>query len=426
MSTETRPERKLGRTVLRVAGLVLLLAATAVGGRAIVEVFAHGHLEEATTVHVPWGLWVALYIFLLGLSAGSLLVSTLATVFGVGRLRPVVPVALLSAFGCLLLAGLLILVDLGHPERMPLVLLSMNTTSPLAWMGPLYSVYALLILGQMYLVFRGPLAERAASGARHARLYRCLTLGRLQTGAATVARDRRRLRLLATAGLATAVAALMCEGSIFAVAKARPNWFGGLFAVVILVSAVASGASALLFLTAAGLRLGPEAKQRAVTFLARLMAGALLFEGLLLTSEILTVLYGGIKHEALGWRLALFGPYWYVFWLGQVGVGTAAPLALAAARPTRDRVRWLGLAGFLAVLGMVATRVNMVIPAQIAPTFEAMAESYHHARFAAGYWPGTGEFLVGMGVAALGVWMYLAARRWLPLEAVPAADDGAH
>ena len=39
--------------------------------------------------YIPWGLWVAMYIYFVGLSAGAFLLSTLVYVFGVKRLEPV-------------------------------------------------------------------------------------------------------------------------------------------------------------------------------------------------------------------------------------------------------------------------------------------------------------------------------------------------
>lgn len=411
------------RRVAALAALAVLGAATVAGGWAFLEVFLHGHAGEGTTVHVPWGLWVALYLFFLGLSVGAFLVSTLATVFRLERVSEAVPLALVSALGCLILAGLLILVDLGHPERMPLVLTALHPSSPMAWMSVLTSLYGLLLVGQIYVTLRRRLAEWVREGRRPERLYRLLTLGRIGTDARSLERDRRWQRRLAGAGLVAAVALLMTEASIFAVVKARPNWFGGLFPAMVLVSAVASGAALVTFLAAVTLPAGAS-KTEAVPCLARLTAGVLVFEALLLAGEIVTGLYGDVPHERAAWTLTLQGPFAWLFWGVQVGLGLVVPLVLVGARATRERVAWLGLAGLVAVVGTVGTRVNMIIPAQMVPVLEGLAEAYPHPRFALGYWPAAEEFLVGLGTFALGAWLYLAARRWLPLAAATPANAG--
>lgn len=151
--------------LLRLAGYGVLTAATAVGLWAIVETLVEGHIHEATTIHVPWGVWIALYLFFLGLSAGAYLVSTLPYVFGVRRMEPAGPMALATALVGLVAASLLILLDLGHPERMYYVLISLNSTSPMAWMGVLYTVYAAVIVAQMHFALRlahpqGPPAQK--------------------------------------------------------------------------------------------------------------------------------------------------------------------------------------------------------------------------------------------------------------------------
>ncbi|RMI16972.1 MAG: molybdopterin oxidoreductase, partial [Calditrichaeota bacterium] len=46
---------------------------------------------------VPWGMWVAFYIYFIGLSAGSFLFSTLIYVFGQKELEKAGRLALLSA-----------------------------------------------------------------------------------------------------------------------------------------------------------------------------------------------------------------------------------------------------------------------------------------------------------------------------------------
>jgi len=62
---------------------------------------------------VPWGVWVAFYIYFIGLSAGSFLLSTVVYVFKYEKLEPVGRIALLQAFFCLLTGMIFIFIDLG-------------------------------------------------------------------------------------------------------------------------------------------------------------------------------------------------------------------------------------------------------------------------------------------------------------------------
>ena len=102
--------------VLRIVGYALLTATTLAGFWFMGEKFVSGPLHEGTTQFVTWGIWVSGYIFFLGLSAGSFLISTLIYVFGVKQLEEAGPAALVQAFGCLVLGGILIVLMPGIPN----------------------------------------------------------------------------------------------------------------------------------------------------------------------------------------------------------------------------------------------------------------------------------------------------------------------
>jgi len=402
--------------LLRGLGYLGLVLATAVGCWAILTTLRQGHIHEATTQHVPWGIWIAAYIYFLGMSVGCFLFSTLVYVFHVKRLEPAGPAALIAALGGLILGGLLIALDLGHPERAYLLVFSFNPTSMMAWMGLLYAVYALVVLTQLHLVFRPGFVRRVETGEGPTWLYRFCSLGRRSLAPEVLARERSWLKLLGILGIPVAVIALCGEGAVFAVAKARPNWFGGLFPIVVLVSALAAGGALLTLFAALFSRLPQEPKREMVSLLARLTVGVLLFDLLLLASDILTTLYGAVPQDTQAWLVTLFGPYWWVFWFLQLAVGAAVPILLVALPRTGNRVGWLGLAAGLVLLGMAAARLNLVIPAQIAPAFKLLEGSYYHSRYALGYIPSLHEWLVVLGVVALGVWIFLAAFKLLPLD----------
>lgn len=402
---------------MKTLGIAFLVALAVAGSWALGTVLLGGHGPTNTTQHVPWGLWVALYAFLLGLSAGSFLLSTLVYVFGVRTLEPVGPLALLQAFGCLALGGLLIVADLGHPERMYRVLWNANPTSMMVWMALFYTVYIAIVLVELYLALRPRLVELAKTSG----LHRLLALGSTAVDGASLARDRRWLLVLGLLGIPVAVCVHGGVGGIFAVAKARPGWFSGLFPIVFIVSALASGGALLTWLTAAFLRVPGERKLPLVQALARLTVGLLCLDLLLLFSEVLVTFYGNVPVEAAGWRLTLFGPFWWVFWFVQIGLGFVVPVVIVATPALRARSTALGAAGLLATLGIAGARLNLVIPPQIRPAFDGMSEAYAHVRWEIGYFPSTTELIVGLGVVAAGLLVFLVARRVLPLD-----EPGAH
>jgi Ni/Fe-hydrogenase subunit HybB-like protein len=403
--------------LIRVIGYIALILVTAVGLWEMVAKFMNGPIDEGTTQLVPWGIWVSGYIFFLGLSAGSFLISTLIYVFGVQQLEEAGPAALVQALGCLLLGGILIVLDAGHPERIYMVLLYFNPTSVMAHMGFFYNVYIAIVIAEIYLVMRPRFVRNVQSAKRPTWLYRLFSLGSTRLDRKSLTRDRKWLMVLGILGIPAAVIVHGGVGTIFAVAKARPNWLGGLFPLLFIVSALTSGGALLTFLTAAFGKMPRERKLNLVSFLAKLTMGFLLLDALIMFADILTTSYTAIPSGSSTDALVLFGSYKWIFWIVQVVLGLVIPVFLVANPETNRSLGWLGLAGFLVVIGMFGARLTLVIPPQITPLFDMQLGAYNHIRYAYGYAPSTSDLLVMLGVFAFGIWMMLGARKYLPMDA---------
>lgn len=378
----------------------LVFGFSILGLLALAQRFHEGLIVTQLTQHVPWGLWISLYIYFIGLSAGSFLLSTLIYVFRVKRFEPAGPLALIQALGCLILGMFLIWVDLGHPARFFNIFIYWNPTSVLAWEALFYVGYAIVILFELYLVLKPAYARRA----------------RQETpDEAWQFRAGRWLAILGIIGIPVAIGVHGGTGAIFAVVKSKPTWYTGLFPIVFLVSALASGGGLLTFLTAFVSRLPHLQKVSLVRDLARLTVGIIAFDLLLMCSEILVVFYGGIPAHEEGLREILFGSYWWVFWFVQLGLGAIIPILIVAGRKTGSSLKALAWSGALIVIGIMGVRLNIVIPAQIPPVFPTLPVAYIHPRFVAGYFPSVNEWLVGLGTVALGVLAFLYMMKILPL-----------
>lgn len=410
---------------MRIIGYLILITATVVGLGAIAGLFTgEGYLQSNMTQHVPWGLGVVMYIFFLGLSAGSFLLSTLIYVFRVKEFEAAGPMALLQALGCLMFGGFLILLDLGHPERAYKIITSFNPTSVMAWMGFFYNFYIAVVLAELYFALRVPLIKKAGAQPNLKWLYGLLTLGSKGVDVSSIKRDRKWLFILGIIGIPIAMIVHGGVGAIFAVAKARPGWFSGLFPIVFLVSALVSGGALLTLLTAIFSKQPKIEKINLLQSLTQLTVGILCFDLILMVSEILVAFYGNIPHEIISWKLMLFGPSWWIFWVIQVGLGIVAPIVLVAHPVTKKSVVGLGLAGLLVILGIVAVRYNIVIPALLVPAFENLDKAYYHPRFALGYSPSIHEWLVSLGVISLAIWGLIIAEKILPLNSSLPVEGG--
>ncbi len=113
----------------------IVLALLALGGAALAlgKIIIWGDSSVGYGSYVPWGLWVAAYGFLITLSAGSALVANMYYAFGRESYKASARPALLLAIISLVTALPIIGMDLGHPFRGIMVLLTPDFQAFLPW-----------------------------------------------------------------------------------------------------------------------------------------------------------------------------------------------------------------------------------------------------------------------------------------------------
>lgn len=373
---------------------------------------AHGHADAAYGNIVVWGLWVASYIFFIGLSAGAFLISSLVYVFGVARFEPIGRVALFTALVTLLMALLSIVVDLGHMGRAWHVMVYANFKSPMAWMIYLYSFYMVVLALELWFLLRVDNVRLAQAGGRGAAFHRLLALGSSDASDERAVRDRRIVKTLATIGVPTAIMFHGGVGALFGTIASRPHWHSGLFPILFLLSALVSG-GALLALVAAIFQDGIRRHRQLVLDLGRLAMALLALDVLFQVSEFLIAFRGGIPGHTAGLLLVLNGPFKEVFWFGQLLLGTLVPLVLLTL-PTRRNPWAVVLACALIVVGIFGLRLNIVIPGLAAEEIHGLATAISTPRLTANYVPTSSEWLLTIGIAGLGMLLFGLGERLLP------------
>jgi protein NrfD len=392
----------------------LWLIAFGAGLVGLVQRAQHGHEGANYGSYVPWGLWVAQYIYFVGLSAGAFLLSSLIYVFGLKRLEPIGKLALFTAAITLVCALFVIWLDLGHPFRFWKVYWNAQPTSMMAWMVWLYTAYFVLVLVELWFALRTDLAFWSRKDGLTGGAARLLSFGRPDISARAEARDRTVLRVLGTIGVPLAIAFHGGVGALFGVVGARPYWNTSLLPIMFLVGALASGGALLTFAVAF---FWPERRtvqyREMVTLLGRLTLGLMLFEVILEWAELSINLYGSLPAHADVFRMVLFGQYWYVFWIGNLLLGTAVPMLLLAGFPRRPKV--VGLAGLMIAAFFISVRLNIVIPGLVQPELTGLERAFADQRLTFSYFPSLTELLVGLFVVAFGVGLFFVGYWLLPI-----------
>ncbi|HRA24538.1 MAG TPA: polysulfide reductase NrfD, partial [Usitatibacteraceae bacterium] len=113
------------------------LVAVALGAAHYMEV--HGHAVTGMNNQVVWGLPHVFAIFLIVAASGALNVASIGSVFGEAAYKPHSPLSVLLTVA-LLAGGLMVLVlDLGRPERLVVAATHYNFRSIFAWNMILYN-----------------------------------------------------------------------------------------------------------------------------------------------------------------------------------------------------------------------------------------------------------------------------------------------
>lgn len=393
---------------------ILGVACIAIGTIGWYNRLFRGHHDANYNNVVVWGLWVAAYIFFIGLSAGAFLVSSLVYVFKFERFERIGRLAVFSALVTLVLALLSIWVDLGHMDRAWHVLIYPNFKSPMAWMIYLYTAYMILLSAEMWFILRADMAAGAKEYGCRGTAYKILSLGSRDVSEQALHRDRRIVRALASVGVPLAIMFHGGVGALFATVAARPHWHSALFPILFILSALVSG-GALLAVLATVFQDGLRSNRQVVVDLGKLVCALLWLDVLFQISEMLIAFRGGMPGHIAGFQLMLFGPYWPVFWIGQVLLGTLIPLAIFAAR-TRNNALAVSLACLLVVIGIFGLRLNIVIPGLAPEEIHGLTEAISTPRISSHYLPSLSEWLLTVGIIGLGFLIFGIGEHLLPRQ----------
>ncbi len=322
-------------------------------------------------MHPPWSIMIVLYPYVTGLVAGAFVVSALYHVFHQEVLRPVAKLALVTALCFCSCATLPLLLHLHHPERAFNVMITPSTTSAMAGFGIIYNVYMLLLVVEVWLVFRPDIVALAqkADGWK-GKLYRLLALGDKEVTEGARAADEWLIWFLAVAGIPAACILHGYVGFLFGAVKANPWWSTALMPIIFLASAIVSGIAALigLYLFSCWRRqVSPDAD--CVRAMSRHLWIALTVAVSLEMLELIHMAYeGGGEWHVLSTLLTehLAVSYGVV----QVLIGSVCPfllLALAIHPRLNPRLMYFlsSIASVLILIQVLAMRWNVVVGGQL-------------------------------------------------------------
>jgi len=398
--------------------MTLAIAGLIIGSYGVISVLIWGKHATALGSYVPWGLWVAVYLLFLGLTAGAFLITILTYVFRVKIFKPVGPLAAFTVLVVIISEVIMISFDLGHFSRIYRFLISPGFYSMIFWMVVFTNAMIIIYLLECYFLLRERLIGWSQEEGRPGRtFYGWLSFGKTSYTRTDRENDDRWVRWLSIISLPVGLIFYGVNGAIFAILLNRPIWNGALTPLLFIITALLSGGALITFLIYIF-----KIDDTMVHYLGRvvrfLMVTFLFLEAL----QFFVGYSTGVIIERASLEIIAFGPYWWVFWIVHLLIGSFIPLALLMAFP--DDARSVAWACALIILCFIAVRLNFVIPDQAVYKLEGLENTFYHWRLRTiEYFPNLTEWLTSLWVFSLGLLGFLLGTRWLPLVAAGKGEE---
>ncbi len=284
---------------------------------------------------VTWGLYIVAFMFLVGISAGGLIVVAGAELAGSHRFEHINRLAVVCSIAAVATAAGTILPDLGRPHLAWKMIVSPHLTSPLVWDMAVLAIY--LVIGglDLWILTRKPVPAKA-------------------------------LRVMAIVSLPVAVLVHSITAWIFGLLVARPFWNTPILAPLFISSALVSG-TALVIATGyvvertTSFRVGADVYDG----LRRLLLWFIAADVFLLFTEVMTTLVSGEPDHRSQLEILLVGRLAPVFWF-EIAIGVLVPVAVLLTGAAR-RSPVLAAMSVLLLLGVLAKRINILFAAEFEP-----------------------------------------------------------
>ena len=376
---------------------IAVAAVVAAAGVALWGVQLSGGLVQTGMRNLDsWGLYITMFMFLVGLSAGGLIISSVPRAFGMKGFGGISKVAVWTSICCTVLAVGFVVVDLGQPLRLWELFAYSNLGSPLMWDILVLGAYLILSVVYLWATLRAEAGKVSAAA----------------------------LRVISVVALVCAVLVHSVTAWIFGLQQARELWHTALLAPWFVSSALVCGVALVLVVVIALRKAGYlELDQANVVKLAKMLGAFVLVDLYFFGCDLLTSAFpGGSGAEVVS--MLTTGPLAPFFWTEVVGCALCAVVCFAPRLRTNPLIV---VASLLAIAGIFCKRVQLLVGGFQIPNIDyagpmtqytvtdasgTMASAYQGMV----YFPTPIEFGVALGVIGLGALLLLLGLKYLPLK----------
>lgn len=336
---------------IRIGILVVAVLLLAIGGASWIVQTLFGLGVTGLSNSFTWGLYIATFAFFVGVAAGGMIVSSSIYVFNVEKLKPFARIASLSAFGCVLAAGVMILLDLGKITNILNLFIHPNFTSPLLWDVIVVTCYMIITFLSVYFQM---LPDWQKSGFFLARWTR------KKSEEVVTAFSKKWSRRVAIVGLPFAVLIHTITALIFATQTSRHWWHSAVLPPDFVAVAVASGTALVLIICMITVgKKGFSKHTGAFGIMAKIIGGSLIVHFFFVAMELVLLIW----ENSLGSREIVhivFSEYGILYALEIVLPAIA--MIVFFRRKTAESARTLYLMSIFVIVGAFVHRLMLMYP----------------------------------------------------------------
>jgi len=370
----------------------------AAGAAAFLHVEHHGHVATGMTNQIVWGMPHVFAIFLIVAASGALNVASIGSVFNKSAYKPLSRMSGVLAMALLAGGLVVLLLDLGRPDRMITAITHYNFKSIFAWNIILYSGFMAIVGAYLFV-------QMSLGMEKYKKPFGILAFV---------------WRLALTTG----------TGSIFGWLVARQGYDAAIMAPLFIAMSLSFGTACFILVVkytgkATDRPLGTAMTWRLGRLMGVMAAAVLYFTTVRHLGNLYAAEHAGVE------QFILFGGniFTTLFWGGQVLIGGLVPLALVFAPNKVEGSSRVTLAALLVILGGFAQLYVIIVGGQAYPLvlFPGMEVSSSFADGVVGsYTPSLPEIALGLGgvaVAMVITVMAMMAFKLLPKNLSDAALD---
>ena len=335
------------------------------------------------TDYVSWGIYISNFVFFVATSLIGMLITSVLGMIGIQWIKPISRIAEIVAVAFAMVAGLVIITDMGRPDRLLNVFFHGRLQSPIIWDITIVITYVMMSLMLLYI----PLIPDLELTSKKAtwlpkiqrRIYKSLSLG-WANKPEQFKRIKKYLRILLVLIIPVALAIHTVTSWLFAMTL-RTGWDSSIMGPYFVSGAFVAGCAALIitmYIFRKSFHLEKYITKLHFDKMGKLLVLVSLIYLYFNINEILVPAYKFKVAEKSHIDGILSGHESIMFWLVQLG-GLIVPFLLLMIRRFRRPVP-ISIISLVILLGAWLKRYLIVIPTQLEPFFpiQNVPEAWKH------------------------------------------------